>query len=620
MLFKLNKFLFSFREYRLARFSIKFLYIILLLFLFQDTVFPVEKRNIGILPFENLTKKDKYDWVGFGLEYLLYNKLSNVSAFYVPEQEIIKRALQESGHNSNRISGEAVYHVGKTTSINIGITGSYSTNGQMIELNLNFINAFNGASIFSKQFSNNINDLFTIADDIAQNLIHLAAVTLSAKENNIVYRKITSSINAFENFCLGYLENEKPARQAEVIVSLFRKAIREDDKFWEAYYNLGIAYFNNGDYNNALQQFDIIITSLPNFEKPYYGRGLIYLRREDYKKAKQDFLRVTEFNPNDYKPFYYLGRISVILKEYGEANKYLKKAAELNPDHADTYYEMGNIYFNQDNYRMAIPHYKKAAELDPNNLDCHQRLGESYYRVQTYYSAYSEFQKVLDKDLQNPEANFMIGITAYKQAVLSELIEAFLEMFDPEYAKEQREQKKLQGTNKERKELYQEMVEAFSRAHNARPNFLEATFNLALTYHDMGDLDNALIYYIKAIEMKPDLIRAHSKLAKLYEDRQEKEKALAKYKEIVHIDPSYFVAHPTLGPMHSYINIIDVVVQELDDKLKANPNDVQANLTMAKIFYAQGFHGKAANLFRKILSINPNEQEAKKMLAQLERR
>jgi Tfp pilus assembly protein PilF len=193
-------------------------------------------------------------------------------------------------------------------------------------------------------------------------------------------------------------------------------------------------------------------------------------------------------------------------------------------------------------------------------------------------------------------------------------------MFDPEFAKEQRSRKKLQGTARERGAVYREMVDAFSKATRARPNFLEATFNLALTYHDMGSLDSALIYYDKAIEIDPELVKAHIKKAKLYEDRKDKEKSLQKYKEVVSIDPAYFVAHPTLGPLHNYINIIDVVLKELDDTLKSDPNDLQANLTTAKIYYAQGFHGKAANLFRKILSINPNEKEAKKMLAQLEKR
>jgi len=580
----------------------------------------VEKRNVGILPFENLKKEQKYEWINFGLQYLLSNKLANVAAFYVPDQSIIKKALADNGYNSGKINGDLVYRVGRETGINIGITGSYSTNGQNLIINLDVINCFNGASIMSKQYSQSLNDIFTIADDIAQSVFDLAAVNLSPQEKAIVNRRITSSPKAFEYFCLGYVENEKTNKQMEIITGLFRQAIREDSKFWEAYYNLGIAYFNNQEYDNALQQFDIIIKSLPNFEKPYFGRALIYMRKGDNEKAKADFLKVTEFNPNDYKPYYYLGSVSVKQKQYKEADEFLKKAAELNPDYADIYAEMGNIYFNQGIFRQAVTHYKRAADLDPNNFEVKQKLGESHYRVQTYYSAYAEFKKILEVYPTDPAANFMLGITAYKQAVLGELIEAFLEMFDPNLAEEQRQRSKAGASVRERAEVYREMVKAFYTAQKASPGFLEATFNLALTYNEMNNLDSAQIYYEKSIQIQPDLIRAHIKLAKLYEDKGERERSLAKYKEVVQIDPSYFVVHPTLGAFHNYINIIDVVLSDLDKTLKDRPDDLTANLTLAKIYYAQGYHGKAANVFRKVLTINPNEPEAKKMLAQLERR
>jgi tetratricopeptide (TPR) repeat protein len=593
-------------------------YIILIL-LFSTILNAAEKRNIGILPFTNVKKQAKFDWLSFGFDYLLRNKLANIASFYVPEENIIKKALNEAGYNANQnITGEVVYRIGKDTGINIGIAASYITNGQAIEVNLSFLNAFNGATIFSKQYRNSFQDIFTIVDDIAQNIIQITAVNLNNNEQTLVNRKITTSVKAFESFCLGYIENEKPKKQKEIIVGLFRKAIREDPKFWEAYYNLGIAYFNEQDYNNALQQFDKIITSLPNFEKPYFGRALIYLRTNEYQKAKTDFIKVTQFNPNDYKPYYYLGQIGVILKQYADANKYLKKAAEINPDYGNTYFEMGNIFFNQNKHQLAIPHYKKAVELDPSNMNSHFRLGESFYRVQTYYSAYSEFKKVLQIDPNNSNANFMKGITAYKQAVLSELIEAFLEIFDPEAASQQKA-KKVTGTQAERTELYKEMATSFYNAHKARNGFFEATFNLALTYHEMGKLDSSLIFYKKSLETKPDLVRAHIKLAQVYELKKDKPNALLKYKEVVTIDPAYFVAHPALGALFNYINVIDVVLKELDGKLKANPNEIKSNQTLAKIYYAQGFHGKAANLYRKILSINPNDQEAKKMLTQIEK-
>jgi len=579
-----------------------------------------DKRGIGLFPFENLSKEKKYDWISFGFNYLLSNKLSNIASYYVPEKKIIDKALADAGFGNRKIDGEMVYHVGKSAGINIGISGNYYTNGNNLTVNVSFINAFNGASIFSKEYKNTFSEMFIIADDIVKNLIDLSTVSLSQNEQNIIDRQITNSVKAFEYFSNGYIENEKPSRQREIVIGLFRNAIREDPNFWEASYNLGIAYFNDQDYNKALEQFDRIIVALPGFEKPYYGRALILYRRKDYAKAKSDFQKVIKYNPNDYKPYFYLGKISVNLKQYKEARNYLQKASEINPDYSKIYLEMGNIYFTQKKYRGCIPHYKKAVELDPTDKEGLQKLGESYYRTQVYYSASSQFQKILESEPYDPAANFMLGITAYKQAVLSELIEAFLELFDVNMAEQSNNEKKLAGTRRERQEVHKEMVSSFSRARKGRKNFIEATFNLALTYHEMGKLDSAQTYYLNTIAINPNLVKAHIKLAKVYDEQGQREKGLAEYKKVISIDPSYFVTHPTLGPEHSYINIMEVTLRELDEKLKNNPEDLTSNQTMAKIYFAQGYYGKAANIYRKILKIRPNDSEAKKMLAKLEKR
>ena len=598
----------------------KWLILLLGILLLTGTSYAADKRNVGILPFENLKNDAQSDWISFGFQYLLSNKLAHLSALYVPDNNVIKKALTDAGYNGRNINGEMVYHIGKSAGISIGITGSYSVSGNNINVNVDFINSFNGTSIFNKKFNNTISEMFSIADDIANSLIQVAAVNLSGPETALLNRKMTSSVQAYEYFCLGYVENEKPDQQYHSTIDWFKKAIAADSRFWEAHYNLGIIYFNHQEYDNAISQFDVIIRSLPNFEKPYFGRGLIYLRKQDYAKARADFSKVTQFNPNDYKPYYYLGVVGIEEKNYTAAKENLDKAVELNPDYANNYYQLGNIYFIQNNFQPAIPQYKKALDLDPENYDARQKLGESFYRVQTYYSAYSEFKKIIEVDRNNPEANFMLGITAYKQAVLGELIEAFLEMFDPKVAEEQRARNKATGSARERSEVYKEMIDAFRRAQNSRANFLEATFNLALTNDEIDNLDSALFYYKKSLTIQPDLIRAHIKMAKVYERMGQKDAALAKYKDVVELDPAYFVTQPTLGPIHNYINILTLVLEELDEKLKSNPNDLNANRSLGKIYQAQGFNGKAANIFRKVLSINPNDREAQKALAKLEQR
>lgn len=593
---------------------LRYFVLILLTCAVFNPLFSQGKRNIGILPFENLTKNAKYDWVGFGLEYMLENKLSGIASFYVPNKKLILDALSKRNISGPTYNGDAVYQVGRETGINAGIIGRYRIKGNNISFKLIIINAFSGSTISEDDYEYSLNDIFSLADVILDKLIERSGVYLSEQEQLISARQITRSVKAFEYFCLGYIENENPNAKPESTTALFRRAIREDPKFWEAYYNLGIIYFNNNNYREAREQFDIIINALPDFEKPYYGRGLILYRESKFEDAEKDFLKVIEFNPNDYKGFLYLGKISIELQKYSNALKYLNQVTEINPDFADAYFEIGNLWFNQNRFDRAIPEFKKAVDLDPVNYVARQKLGESYYRQQIYYSAINEFDVILQNNPVDPLANFMMGITVYKQAVLNDLIGAFLEMLESNNAPVPK-----QDTNTpKREELYEKMADHFKRAHLARTNFLEATFNLALTYHEMGRMDEALNYFNQSLAMDPKLVKAYIKKAHTYEIIGEKQKALEEYKKVVRLEPAYFVSQPTLGPIHHYINIIDLVLEEIDETLKNNPNDLASNETLAKLYYAQGYYGKAANLFRKVLSINPGNKEAKEMLAKLE--
>ncbi len=596
---------------------------IIIFLLILSSLFAQDKRRIGLVPFEN-KGNSKYDWVSYGLEYLLLNKFSVISVFYIPEKDIFKKALQESGYGTRPLDERMIYHIGKNAEVEVTISGSYVVNGNTLSVQVDFSNTFNGSKILTNHYNQPLSQFFDIANKIVYDMINLAGNGISDSEKRLLEFKITGSVKAFESFVRGYMESEKANPRPEVVIGLFRKAIREDSKFWEAYYNLGITYFNAHKYDEALKQFNKVIQALPGFEKPYYGRGLIYEKQKKYDAAIADFKKVTELNPNDYKSFYYLGKIEVRQKQYKEAEKDLTKAKTINPDFAPIYYELGNIYYNQNLYQQAIPHLRKATELQPENANFHLKLGDSYYRSQVFYSAYNELKKTIELRPNDAIAYFMLGITVYQQAVLEELISSFLDMLSNDTNRKADENVEFNKKSaaldpvKQRK-VYEQMVDAFSHAIQAKPRFMEATFNLALTYDEMGDKEQAEKYYKKALQIKPNLVRAYVKLAELYTATGRKDEAIEQYRKIFYIEPALIVQNPTLGAEHQYINIYKKFHQELDEKLKANPNNPKNNMILAKIYQSQGQYGKAANVLRKVLSHSPNNGEAKAMLAKMQR-
>jgi len=600
--------------------------IIVIFVLFVSILFGQDRRKVGLIPVTNESTA-KFDWVSYGLEYLLYNKLSVISGFYVMEKDKFKQSLQALNYKSTGVSERLIFQLGRETGVQVVISGRFRMAANTISLEIVYSNAFNGTEILNTQYQEPLENLFTISSRIVDQLINLAGINISDRERSLLGFTITNSVTAFESFVRAYMEEETKTGRREAVIGLFQRAVREDPNFWEAYYNLGIVYFNAGRYNQALEQFNKVISALPNFDKPYYGRGLIYEEQGKYKEAIADFKRVTEFNPNDFKPFYYLGKLSLKDKNYKEAEEFLNKSIQLNPEFAPAFYEIGNIHYSQNNFRRAINFYKTASELDASNEQYFLILADTYYRSNIYFSALEAVNRSIAIKPGNALAYFLLGITVYKQAVMEELIEAFLDLL----AEDKSSDVLVADTNFEFKKksaaidpvkkrtVYEQMADAFNKAVTYKPDFMEATFNLALTYHEMGEFNLAERYYKAALQLKPDLIRAYMKLADLYTETRRNAEAIDQYRKVFAIEPGLILKQQNLGKEHNYVNVYNQFRKELDDKLQLNPNDPRNNLILAKIFKAQGNFGKAANLLRSVLTQNPNNSEAKNLLESIQR-
>ncbi len=584
--------------------------------------FAQDKRKVALLPLENNAGGD-LSWVASGVEYLTSNKLSVLSGFQPVERQAIARVMDELGVRPGVLDERNASQLGRISGADVTVSGNYSGNAQQLNFSIYYHNTANGRMIFSENISASNSSLNDVASQIVDQLILIAGVPVSGAERRMLGRTLTDSPRAFESFIKAYIENNRPNPNENLVITLFRQAISEDSDFWEAYYNLGIVYFNTGQYDQSLDQFNRIIRALPNFDKPYYGRGLIFEKQKRYDQAIEDFKKVIELNPNDYKPYYYLGKISIRQNDLREAQRYLDEGLAINPDYAPFHFEMGNLIVAQNNIRGSINNYRRAVELDPENVRYHQTLGEIYYRSNIYYNALNEFETILRMDPNNAVAHFMKGVTIYKQAVLEELVEAFLDLLEEDNSgREAVVEKKFDKSSAidpiKRRTVYEDMVDAFTKASQARPGFMQATFNLALTYLEMGKLDQAERYFKATIIIEPKLIRAHMKLAEVYEKTGRLQDAIEQYKKVFYLEPAIFVRQPTLGPEHQYRNVLDIFMADLDEKIRRNPNDPTSNLVLAKVFRAQGQNGKAANILRNILSRNPGNAEAKQLLARIE--
>jgi tetratricopeptide (TPR) repeat protein len=98
---------------------------------------------------------------------------------------------------------------------------------------------------------------------------------------------------------------------------------------------------------------------------------------------------------------------------------------------------------------------------------------------------------------------------------------------------------------------YEEAIKCFKKAIAINPNYIEAHYNLGITYHDKGMLDEAITEYKKAIALKPDYINAQYNLGMTYYDKGMLDEAIVEFNKAITIDPDSADVHHNLG--YSYL-------------------------------------------------------------------
>ena len=96
---------------------------------------------------------------------------------------------------------------------------------------------------------------------------------------------------------LEFLEDE----DYENAVISFSEAINIDSNNYEFYSNRGLAYCYLDKIDAGIEDYNKAVELNPNVDSVYFDRGVAYFMAEQFDKAIADFYKVLEFTPdNDY--------------------------------------------------------------------------------------------------------------------------------------------------------------------------------------------------------------------------------------------------------------------------------------------------------------------------------
>lgn len=163
-------------------------------------------------------------------------------------------------------------------------------------------------------------------------------------------------------------------------INLWSRAAEIKPNSWSIYYNLGLAYYQNNDYEAAISNLN---NSL-NYQSFDRSDSLIYNNR---------------------------GLAEQGLGKRDDAKKGFQKALEIDPKSFEATVNLGALLFDENNLAGAETQFQKALQLKPSDASANYNLARTWAKLGRHKDALGIYEKLLRSEKQNAELMYYAAIS-----------------------------------------------------------------------------------------------------------------------------------------------------------------------------------------------------------------
>ncbi len=189
-----------------------------------------------------------------------------------------------------------------------------------------------------------------------------------------------------------------------------RAAVEADPSLWEAWYDLGVIAYKEGDDDTAADAFSRALRLKQSHTPTLLARAEAYRRSGRRKEARADYeaaLKTTEEDDPNRKDA--AARLASLLRDAGEfddAVDILRDTVRVSGANARIYTELGLIYVAQKRLDLAQLVLTKAAELDAKDPAIYNAFAVLALRQGKAQEAFERFDQAVSLDPSYLDARF----------------------------------------------------------------------------------------------------------------------------------------------------------------------------------------------------------------------
>ncbi len=390
------------------------------------------EKSVAVLYFENPASAKEDEYFRDGITEDIITELSKIKDLWV---------LTRSAVMEYRDKPTTAPDVGRELNASYVLEGSLRRAGNRLRITARLVETATARSVWAERYDRELQDVFAIQDEIAQNIAKALKVVLTEQEKRSIQKAPTADVQAYDYYLRGRQYFHQFRRKSfDYARQMFARAIVIDPNYARAYAAVADCcsnlYMYWGGSNDDLREAEAASRKAVEIDdelaEGHVSRGLVLQMTKKYEQAEQEFQRAIELNPKLFEAYYFYARAFFQQGKLEESAQYFEKACQTNPEDfqaptllGQAYASLGRKLEGQATRQRALRVVEKHLEMHPDDARAlylgAQALTESGQRDR----ALEWTRRALDIDPDDPAVLYNVACSYAHLGKTEEAIHCF---------------------------------------------------------------------------------------------------------------------------------------------------------------------------------------------------
>jgi serine/threonine-protein kinase len=351
--------------------------------------------TLAVLPFSNGTGDADAEYLSDGITETLINSLSQLPKLRVTARTTVFR------YKGRQLPPQMI---GQDLGVRAVLTGILAQRGDSLVLQVDLVDAADGAQLWGEQFNRQSAELFVMQEELAQRILDKLRLRLTGDEKKKVTKRHTHNIEAYQLYMKGrFYWNRRTPDGFRQAIEYFNQATLRDPTYALAHSGLADCFSLLSFYGalppkvgyqraRASAQRALEIDDSLAEAHASAACGLLY-HAWDGEGAEREFQRALALNPSYATARQWHAQMLMAQGKLELAMDEIHKAQELDPLSFVISASKGMVLYSARRFEEAVREHRNTLELEPGFLLARALMGMALVETARHDEAVSELER-----------------------------------------------------------------------------------------------------------------------------------------------------------------------------------------------------------------------------------